>query len=250
MNRARCRLLLPVRPATPPGLPAAKGCSSWGWALAVLLTNASVGFAAENAISPDLSRVDDGKVWSGLNADCQTAVEDGKRVARLKPKAVVNTPSNIAIEAVEGVEFGEGTLEIDLKGKGKFETSFPGVAFHVVDGKTFEAVYFRPFNFMRDDKSYRVRAVQYVCWPENTWEKLRKETPGVYEAAVKPVPDPSGWFHARIEVTKQKVRVWVDDAKEPSLVVDRLTGREKGKVGLWVDGKECAFSNLKILPTK
>ena len=62
------------------------------------------------------------------------------------------------------------------------------------------------------------------------------------------MPDPGGWFHARIEVTKQKVRVWVDDAKEPCLVVDRLAGREKGKVGLWVDSREGAFRNLRIVP--
>jgi len=40
--------------------------------------------------------------------------------------------------------------------------------------------------------------------------------------------------------------VWVDDAKEPCLVIDRLARREKGKVGLWVDSKEGAFRNLTI----
>ena len=199
-------------------------------------------------IAPDLSRINDGKIWRVINADSNTAMEDGKRVVRLKPKGKANTPSDIGLALVEGLEFAEGTLEIDLKGKGKSETSFLGVAFSVVDGKTFEAVYFRPFNFLRDDKSFRVRAVQYVAWPDHTWEKLRKGKPGVYESAVKPIPDPGGWFHARIEVTKQKVSVWVDDAKEPCLVVDRLAGREKGKVGLWVDSKEGAFRNLRIVP--
>jgi hypothetical protein len=125
-----------------------------------------------------------------------------------------------------------------------------GVAFGAADGKTFEAVYFRPFNFLRDDKSFRVRAVRYVAWPDHTWEKLRKGKPGVFESAVQPVPDPAGWFHARVEVTKQKVRGWVDDAKEPCLAVDRLGGRERGMVGLWVDSQEGAFRNLKILPAK
>jgi hypothetical protein len=123
------------------------------------------------------------------------------------------------------------------------------VAFNAVDGKTFEAVYFRPFNFL-NVKPFQARAVQYVAWPEHTWEKLRADTPGVYEAAVNPIPDPSKWFHARIEVTKQKVKVWVDDGKEPCLVVDRLSGRDKGKVGLWVDSREGTFSNLKIVSAK
>jgi hypothetical protein len=44
------------------------------------------------------------------------------------------------------------------------------------------------------------------------------------------------------------VRVWVDDAKEPCLVVDRLASREGGKVGLWVDSGGGTFKNLKIRP--
>jgi hypothetical protein len=207
--------------------------------------------AKEKAIAPDLSRIKDSKIWNIINGDCETAKEDGKQVVRLKPKGGdIPSKSNAGLALVEGLEFAEGTLEIDLKGAGKDERIFLGLAFNVQDKKTFEAVYFRPFNFMSDDKPYRARAVQYVAWPENTWEKLREEKPGVFEAAVKPVPDPSGWFHARIEVSKKKVSVWVDDAKEPCLVVDRLSTSEKGKVGLWVDSREGAFTNLKILPAK
>jgi len=199
----------------------------------------------EKVFAPDLSRINDGKIWTVINADCETAKEDGKQVIRMAPKGVAKTPSDIGLALVEGLEFAEGTLEVDLKGAGKEQRIFLGLAFNAVDGKTFEAVYFRPFNFMPKDDAYRARAVQYVAWPDNTWEKLREGKPGVYEAAVKPVPDPSGWFHARVEVTK-KVRVWVDDAKEPCLVVDRLSSRDKGKVGLWVDSREGTFSNLKI----
>jgi hypothetical protein len=225
-------------------------CLALGWVICVSLVNLPFCLAQEKLIAPDLSRINDGKIWSVINADCETAKEDGKQVVRLKPKGKATTPSDIGLALVEGLEFAEGTLEIDLKGKGKTERTFLGLAFSVVDGKTFEAVYFRPFNFLRDDKPFRERAVQYVAWPDDTWEKLRKEKPGKFESAVKPVPDPGGWFHARIEVTKQKVSVWVNDAKEPCLVVDRLSSREKGKIGLWVDSNEGAFSNLKILPAK
>ena len=41
----------------------------------------------------------------------------------------------------------KGRVEIDLKGMGKSEPGFLGVAFSVVDGKTLAAVYFRRFNF-------------------------------------------------------------------------------------------------------
>ena len=52
------------------------------------------------------------------------------------------------------------------------------------------------------------------------------------------------------DVSRQKVRVWVDDAKEPCLVVDRLATRDKGRVGLWVDSHEGSFRNLTIRPAK
>jgi hypothetical protein len=223
---------------------------SWGAVLGVLLGCVPLSFAQQKAVAPDLSRINQAKAWRLINADCDTAMEDGKRVVRLRPKVKATTGSSIGLALVEGLEFAEGSLEIDLKGKGKEQASFLGVAFGVVDGKTFEAVYFRPFNFMRDDPAFRARAVQYVAWPDHTWEKLRQTKPGVCESAVKPVPNPSTWFHARVVVTKQKVSVWVDDAKEPCLVVERLASPGKGKIGLWVDSQEGAFSGLKIFPAK
>jgi hypothetical protein len=224
-------------------------CLSWGLVLGILPTCIPNALAREKVTAPDLSQIDRPQSWHLINAESNTAMEAGRRVVRLQPKGQVTPASNIGLALVEGCEFSEGTLEIDLKGKGKSERSFVGVAFSVADGKNFEAVYFRPFNFQRDDP-YRARAVQYVAWPDHTWEKLRAGQPGKYESAVKPIPDPSGWFHARVEVKKQKVRVWVNDAKEPCLVVDRLASRDKGKVGLWVDSHEGWFSNLKVRAAK
>jgi hypothetical protein len=34
------------------------------------------------------------------------------------------------------------------------------------------------------------------------------------------------------------------------LTVDRLRSTDRGRVGLFVDSKESAFSNLKIVPSK
>ncbi len=220
-----------------------------GCLLGVLSTHVPAGLASERVITPDLSRINDGTSWRLINANSELSTQEGKIVVRLNAKGKPNTPSNAGLALVEGVEFAQGTLEIDLKGRGPVERCFLGVAFNVADGKNFEAVYFRPFNFRAGDYSTPTHAVQYIAWPDHTWEKLRKDTPGQYESTVKPVPDPSGWFHARIEVTKQKVRVWVDDAKEPSLVVGRLSGpTRRSKVGLWVDSRVVSFRNFKIMP--
>jgi tetratricopeptide (TPR) repeat protein len=233
-----------------PGLEVDMNYRSCGWILCALLLHGSPCFAREEVITPDLARLHDPKIWRVINANSEVAKEDDQPIVRLAPKGLARTPSDIGLAVVEGVEFGEGTLEVDLKGAGKEQRIFLGVAFAIADGKTFEAVYFRPFNFVAESDVYRARAVQYVAWPEHTWEKLREGKPGVYEAAIDPVPDPAGWFHARIEVSKKQVRVFVGDGKKPCLVVERLANREKGKVGLWVDSQEGTFRNLTILKAR
>jgi hypothetical protein len=45
------------------------------------------------------------------------------------------------------------------------------------------------------------------------------------------------------------VSVFVNDAKEPSLVVEQLSDRKKGLVGLWVGNTSGGdFANFKIIP--
>jgi hypothetical protein len=148
---------------------------------------------------------------------------------------------------LDGVKFQEGTIEVELKGRNVRQESFLGVAFHVVDAKTFEGVYFRPFNFQAEPP-FKTRAVQYISWPDHRWQTLREQHPGKYENGVNPVPDPDGWFRTRIEVDGKTVRAFVNDASEPSLVVERLTDRESGAVGLWVDIAPGEFRNLRVTP--
>jgi len=150
---------------------------------------------------------------------------------------------------LQGVEFTNGTIELDVRGKDVPQQSFVGVAFHGVDGTTYDAIYFRPFNFRAEDPARRGHAVQYIAQPIYPWQKLRAEQPGKYERAIDPVPDPNAWFHVRVVVASPKVSVFVDDAKEPSLVVDQLSNRKKGLVGLWVGNNSGGdFANLKIVP--
>jgi hypothetical protein len=201
--------------------------------------------SAQGSLSPDLGRVQDAKAWRVIDADANL---DGP-VVRLKPHGDPAVGSHVGLALVQNLTFSEGTLEVDLRGAGTQEASFLGLAFGVADARTFEAVYFRPFRFADSDPDASSHAVQYVAWPEYTWEKLRKDKPGVYEAAIQPVPDAAGWFHVRIEVTKQKVSVSIDGSPQPCLLVDRL-GHREGDVGLWVDSMPGAFRNLRIQPAR
>ena len=143
--------------------------------------------------------------------------------------------------------FSTGTIDLDIRGRNVPQGSFVGVAFHGVDEKTCEVVYFRPFNFASEDPARRAHAVQYVSHPAHPWPVLREQHPGVYEKPIDPPPTPDGWFHATIQVDTDTVRVFVDRAATAALEVKRLTDRPGGWVGLWVGNTSPGdFANLRI----
>ena len=174
-----------------------------------------------------------------------TAVVDtnGKRALRMIEVAPV-----MGLVWLKDHDFGNGTIEVDLLGRSQpVQGSFVGVAFHVADAQTYEAVYFRPFNFRAADSTRHSHAVQYVSHPDFPWQKLRSEHPGQYEAAVIPEPDGDQWFHVRVVVERPKVSVFVNAARTPALVVNELGARARGSVGLWAgDGSAGVFANLRV----
>jgi hypothetical protein len=209
----------------------------------VALFTPFAGAAQKKTNGPDLTALADGK---GLNASKRTIsrLAEGARTGVRLSEAEGEGPAYLP-----GIEFANGTIELDMKGKDVQGASFIGVAFHGVDGTTYDAIYFRPFNFKTEDKARVLRAVQYISHPAHPWQKLRAEKPGQYEKPVKPVPDPNDWFHARVVVASPKVSVFVGDAKEPCLTVDQLSDRKKGLVGIWVGNTSGGdFANLKIVP--
>lgn len=104
-------------------------------------------------IEPDLASMADGK---GLNASKRTIsrLGDGTRKGVRLSEAEGEGPAYLP-----DIQFANGTLELDMKGKDVQGGSFVGVAFHGVDGTTYDAVYFRPFNFRTADQARVVRAV-------------------------------------------------------------------------------------------
>ena len=213
------------------------------FAVAAGLSRAARAAAQSKAITPDLASLVDGGRLKAINRTASSLTDGARKGVRLS-----EGPGD-GVAYVPVIDFANGTLELDVKGKDVQQQSFVGVAFHAVDGVTYDAIYFRPFNFKTEDAARRIRAVQYVSHPVNTWQKLRTEQPGKYEKPVNPVPDPNAWFHARVVVASPRVSVFVGDATEPCLVVDQLSDRKKGLVGLWVGNTSGGeFANLKIVP--
>ena len=151
------------------------------------------------------------------------------------------------IAIFENIEFENGTIEFDVKGKNTPGKSFVGVAFHIQNNETFNAIYFRPFNFQNSDKVRSGHSVQYISHPEFTWKKLRTDFPEQFENPVKPVPDPDEWFHAKVVINWPTVKVYVENSNVPSLNVKMKNEFKKGEVGFWVgNGSDGEFKNLVV----
>jgi hypothetical protein len=151
---------------------------------------------------------------------------------------------------LKGMEFSTGSIDVDLRGKDVFQQSFLGIAFHGVDSITNDVIYFRPFNFNSPDTLRRKHMVQYISEPDYSWDRLRKEHPLVYENTVIPQVAPTDWFHARIVVDADSIRVYVNHATTPCLAVKKLNTRSNGLIGLWNDGLPGDFANLVIINDK
>ena len=211
--------------------------------LAAALSAPSV-FGQEKAVRPDLSALAERKGLKVFNRQASPLQDGARKGVRL------DAASGQGMAYVDGLEFANGTIELDIRGRDVQGQSFVGVAFHGVDALTYDAVYFRPFNFRAQDPERKIHAVQYISMPTFNWQKLRTEHPATYEKGVSPVPDPNGWFRARIVVASPTVRVFVEGSLEPSLVVTQLSQRRRGLVGVWVDNFGGDFANLAIVPAR
>ncbi|MCE7040609.1 hypothetical protein [Dyadobacter sp. CY312] len=159
----------------------------------------------------------------------------------------LNEKEGAGVAWLEGVEFKDGTIEFDVKGKNVLQQSFVGIAFHSSNDSTYDAVYFRPFNFKSKEEERRNHSVQYISLPKYDWPKLRSEFPNKYEQPINPAPEPDEWFHCRLVIKNDEVSVFVNKSSAPSLVVKPLSGQKGNKIGFWVgNGSDGDFANLSV----
>lgn len=144
-------------------------------------------------------------------------------------------------------DFKNGTIEIEMRGKDVFQRSFIGIAFHGVDDINYDAVYCRPFNFFSKDSVRRIHAVQYISHPYFTWEKLRKERNSEFEKEIINPPNPNDWFIMKLVIDNTIVKAYINNANEPSLIIEKLNNRTSGKIGLFTaDSSGGDFKIIKI----
>ncbi len=165
-----------------------------------------------------------------------------KAIANDKPGAITTK----GIIWLKGIDFTNGVVDIDLRGKDVFLQSFLGIAFHGSDTNHCNIIYFRPFNFRNADSARWKWSLAYMQLPDYNYARLRKEHPGVYENRIVPPPKADEWFHTTILINGRSAKVYVNHNETPSLEVTMLEGRPDGLFGLYSDGLTNDFANLTI----
>ena len=171
----------------------------------------------------------------------------GRRAVKL-----TMTPEQSGLAWLTGVEFQDGVIEADLAVKvltppGVRFPGFLGIAFRGrPDASKYELFYIRPRNARGGDQAMRNHAVQYSYEPDFFWLPLRRGWPGVYETYVD--IDEQAWTHLKIEVAGRLAKLYVNNAAQPTLVIDGLKGEDlRGGVGLsGYANQESYFSNVRI----
>jgi hypothetical protein len=193
--------------------------------------------AQQKQIIPDLSTSNDSKLWVLYNRELTT---------KGKEEVYLNSKPNDGLLWFKGLDFRNGKIELDIKGRDKQGMSFVGIAFHGINDSTYDAIYFRAFNFKNQKRNGH--SVQYIAHPKYTWYKLREEHPNKFENRVSPVPEPNDWFHVTIIVEFPVVKVFVNNASKPTLEIKQLSNQKEGWVGFWVgNNSDGYFRNLKVI---
>jgi hypothetical protein len=151
------------------------------------------------------------------------------------------------------IRFTNGTIEVKVLSRLRKDApaharGFIGLAFRInEDNSKFECIYVRPLNARADDQVRRNHSVQYFSYPDFKFDRLRKESPEKYESYADLAMDE--WIDLKIVVRDARAELFVNNAKQPSLIVTDLKhGPDAaGAVGMFVDiGTEGYFSDLKI----
>jgi hypothetical protein len=189
-----------------------------------------------------------------LNVAAENVVYRGVNSVRLVQAVDASKVHFNTLALVKADGFGEGTIELDMagavaQGAPDLGSGFLGVAFHVQpQASAYEMFYVRPNNARAPDQLRRNHATQYVSFPDWSWERTRKETPGLYESYAD--LEVGAWTRVRIVVAGTKAELYLNGAAQPSLLVNDLKlGPTKGAIALWVgSGGEAYFANLRVTP--
>jgi len=160
-----------------------------------------------------------------------------------KDNVEFSQPDGIALGAItvkkgvavlKDVAFHNGTIEFDVEPLGSMGA---GIGFRMRDEETFEDFYLRPkpkCNEAADCMQYAPQTHGVLLWD-------------MFPQYQSPAPlKDSGWNHIKMVISGQRMNIYVNGEKSPSLSVGRLEGdAQEGGILLQGPGR---FANLVIAP--
>jgi hypothetical protein len=210
------------------------------YAIVILISPSSFS-QTKDSKSPDLSALFKRNEIKVYNRQ-MSLIQDGSRTG-----VHLDEKEGNGIAWLKDIQFSNGAIEFDVRGRDVQGQSFVGIVFHGLNDSTYDAIYLRPFNFKAEDKARKSHCVQYIAHPVYTWNKLRGEFPGKYEQPVEPAPDPNSWVHVKVNVASPKITVYINNNSQPSLTVEKLSKQTNGSLGFWVgNGSGGDFANIRI----
>jgi len=188
-----------------------------------------------------------------IGVDMSLKKMDGKSVVQVVKDASITGADAPTFVRLKGQDFKDGTIIVDVLSKLRPDApatarGFIGVAFRINDSNSkFECIYIRPTNGRADDQVRRNHSTQYFSYPDFTFDKLRKEAPEKYESYAD--MGLNEWIRIKIVVSGVTAKLYLNNNKEPSLIVNdlKLGADQSGGIGLFVDiGTEGYFADVKI----
>jgi len=178
---------------------------------------------------------------------------NGKDVIKVIKDSTVKDVDEPTFVKLKGVDFKDGAIEVSVLSRlssnaPEFARGFIGIAFRINDTNSkFECIYLRPTNGRANDQVRRNHSIQYFSFPDYKFQRLRKESPEQYESYAD--MGLNEWIKMKIIVKGMQAKLYLNDNKQPSLIVNdlKLGSDESWGIGLWVDvGTEGSFSDLSV----
>src|SRR5262245_50181101 len=213
-------------------------------------------FACSSALYSQIFKFDKNKL-EAVSVSMSIEKFMGKEVVKVIKDSTVSQSDAPTFVKLKGVAFKNGTIDVKvlsrlLPNAPQSARGFIGIAFRINDSiSKFESIYIRPTNGRADDQVRRNHSIQYFSYPDYPFSRLRKEAPEQYESYAD--MGLNEWITLKIVVLGSQAKLFINDNKQPSLIVNDLKLGEgvAGAIGLWVDGgTEGYFSDVKIYPNK
>jgi hypothetical protein len=182
-----------------------------------------------------------------LDLEKESLMSVNREVAVEGGSISLNAAEGDGMAILKSISFKGGTVQLDIKGEDNPGKSFVGLAFNIQNDSTYEAIYFRPFNFRSGEKIRRQHGIQYIFSPDYSWERLRTEKEGQFEAEFVGPPSPNDWFSVSIKITSGNVVVKDVKSGKTLMRAERLANGLSDKLALWVgNNSNGEFRNLMI----